>query len=220
VYTFCGIKYCRIVLISYVNARYTLSSTAHFQRLFNSPTSLFVRCETCHLVRPPRASHCKQIGRCVLRYDHYCPWNANAIALGNHKYFLLLLLYGTAAVGMVQGALFSVFSQYYFNGGKVPHLTLWILLLENGFCFVMCLLMLLLQFLFQARNITTKEFYAWLKQGDPMNFMETFPVKYDLGTYANFIQVFGPDVIMWWCPWMTGAINEGYRWPTRLPKET
>lgn len=37
-------------------------------------------CHTCHVVRPLRAKHCPICGRCVLRYDHHCPWVDNVRA--------------------------------------------------------------------------------------------------------------------------------------------
>ncbi|KAJ1628745.1 DHHC palmitoyltransferase-domain-containing protein [Pavlovales sp. CCMP2436] len=37
-------------------------------------------CHTCHVVRPLRAKHCPICGRCVLRYDHHCPWVDNVCA--------------------------------------------------------------------------------------------------------------------------------------------
>lgn len=50
-------------------------------------------CSTCRAVRPERAHHCDSCGFCVLRMDHHCPFIMNCVGVGNHKYFLLLLLY-------------------------------------------------------------------------------------------------------------------------------
>ena len=38
--------------------------------------------------RPPRAAHCKIIDRCVLRYDHYCPWIRQTVGNGNYQWFI------------------------------------------------------------------------------------------------------------------------------------
>jgi len=31
-------------------------------------------CSTCLNYKPDRAHHCKEVGRCVRKMDHYCPW--------------------------------------------------------------------------------------------------------------------------------------------------
>jgi hypothetical protein len=31
-------------------------------------------CRKCALYKPDRAHHCSQLGHCVLRMDHFCPW--------------------------------------------------------------------------------------------------------------------------------------------------
>jgi len=31
-------------------------------------------CSTCKVWKPDRSHHCSEIGRCVYKMDHYCPW--------------------------------------------------------------------------------------------------------------------------------------------------
>eukprot|EP00913_Durusdinium_trenchii_P014459 g13563.t1 len=54
-------------------------------------------CRKCSIPRPERAHHCNVSGFCVLRMDHYCPWINNCVGLGNYKFFLQLVIYGSFA---------------------------------------------------------------------------------------------------------------------------
>jgi len=52
------------------------------------------RCHKCgDNYKPPRAHHDSVTGRCIVKFDHYCPWVNNAIGALNHKFFCLFLLY-------------------------------------------------------------------------------------------------------------------------------
>eukprot|EP01120_Amphizonella_sp_Union-15-10_P016372 TRINITY_DN8615_c1_g1_i2.p1 TRINITY_DN8615_c1_g1~~TRINITY_DN8615_c1_g1_i2.p1 ORF type:complete len:300 (+),score=5.43 TRINITY_DN8615_c1_g1_i2:85-984(+) len=49
-------------------------------------------CDTCHIYRPPRASHCPTCNNCVLRFDHHCPWVGNCIGQRNYRFFITFLI--------------------------------------------------------------------------------------------------------------------------------
>ncbi len=53
----------------------------------------FKLCKYCQCFRPPRAHHCEDCGRCVLRRDHHCSFLGSCIGFYNHKYYILLLYY-------------------------------------------------------------------------------------------------------------------------------
>ncbi|GKY95865.1 hypothetical protein MPSEU_000547100 [Mayamaea pseudoterrestris] len=52
------------------------------------------RCHKCHdNFKPARAHHDSVTGRCIVKFDHYCPWVNNSIGALNHKFFCLFLFY-------------------------------------------------------------------------------------------------------------------------------
>ena len=73
------------------------------------PETLFTRpgphdprwCRRSQAVKPPRAHYCSTCGRVVLKMDHHCPWVGNCVGYGNYKAFLLLILHGWAATGVL-----------------------------------------------------------------------------------------------------------------------
>lgn len=55
-------------------------------------------CHTCHIARPLRSKHCRVTRKCVLLFDHYCPFVLNTIGLYNYKYFYWFLVFMSLGV--------------------------------------------------------------------------------------------------------------------------
>lgn len=45
-------------------------------------------CDKCINWKPDRSHHCSELGRCVRRMDHYCPWAGGIIGESTHKSFM------------------------------------------------------------------------------------------------------------------------------------
>ena len=61
--------------------------------LMIQPGVMYRYCKICQTIKPPRAHHCTVSGRCILEFDHYCPWVGRTVGYQNYRYFVLLLGY-------------------------------------------------------------------------------------------------------------------------------
>lgn len=52
-------------------------------------------CRYCNCWKPDRSHHCSEIGRCVMRMDHFCPWVGGVVAESSFRYFYQVVVYGT-----------------------------------------------------------------------------------------------------------------------------
>ena len=61
-------------------------------------------CHTCRIVKPLRSKHCRVSRRCVLMFDHHCPFVGTTVGLYNYIYFYLFLLsFCLMEIGFITG---------------------------------------------------------------------------------------------------------------------
>ena len=58
------------------------------------------KCVTCHIIKPPKTSHCRFCDNCIQGLDHHCFFISNCVGIRNHKDFFFFCFYGS--IGCVQ----------------------------------------------------------------------------------------------------------------------
>lgn len=115
-------------------------------------------CQTCNIVKAPRAHHCKTCKRCYLRMDHHCPWIGNCVGVGNHKFFIQFTGYAGLTLLL---CFLEEFIAYYFTEfppvntfeDTVMNVNMWTMLVLGGAIFFL----FTYQFKNGMRNVTTVE---------------------------------------------------------------
>ncbi|KEG14724.1 palmitoyltransferase PFA3 [Trypanosoma grayi] len=83
-------------------------------------------CPVCASYKPQRAHHCSRCRRCVLKYDHHCPWLGQCVGFFNYKQYLLVVFYTFIFTLWVCVLLFVAIGSYIVQhyqivGGKIVH---------------------------------------------------------------------------------------------------
>ncbi|KAI0017888.1 palmitoyltransferase PFA5 [Xylariomycetidae sp. FL0641] len=80
-------------------------------------------CSECSNWKVDRVHHSSEIGRCVYRMDHYCPWAGGMIGENSFKFFVQFVTYTAAYCAIVLGATASTIRKQSDEGRSVdPYL--------------------------------------------------------------------------------------------------
>ena len=143
-------------------------------------------CHSCHIVKPLRAKHCRVMRRCVLVFDHYCPFVGNTIGMHNHSYFFFFLLSLATAISSTMVAVLVL----YKRSGNIDLFstlsTIYISLL-----FLPITLLLLTHITFFIQNLTSNE-YENLKRYDHFWHNGRFVNPWNQGPLSNCYMRFFP----------------------------
>lgn len=183
-------------------------------------------CQKCQRHKPPRSHHCRRCNRCVLRMDHHCPWTNNCVGHANYRAFCIMLLYVNAALIHVLGllgahtmhVLQASHQQRILRTGPqakpvnlaqrgIQSIWIWAVLQTVAFAVALPLTVGLLMLLswhvhLVMCNKTTIEY----QEGVTANFNalaaggDGYDHPYDLGLYANLIELLGANPGAWLAP--------------------
>lgn len=153
-------------------------------------------CRKTNMYKPDRSHYCRATSRLIKRYDHHCIFVDASIGHGNHKFFMLFLLYTSlAALSIGLELLFHGEVLKQARGGAT---------LANIAIFVTCIAVSLAVFLFFIFHVflittgyTTVEYSE--KRGNLYNGIY-YVTPYYVSLFTNYSQIFGPNMLTWLLP--------------------
>ncbi|OEH77360.1 zinc finger dhhc domain-containing protein [Cyclospora cayetanensis] len=173
-------------------------------------------CKWCGIVKPDRTHHCRVCRSCILRMDHHCPWLANCVGWGNHKYFMLLLLYGALTCLFVGATMVESLIKV-VREPKAEFGEMFALLLGSTLdllLFVVLLLFGAFHVYLLAKGMTTIEFcekrLRRTEQQPP-------PDMWNMGLWKNFNEAFGYNPLLWFLP-IDNRRGDGRHFLLRRPR--
>ena len=185
-------------------------------------------CRFCGKFKPDRSHHCRVLGKCVLEMDHFCPWINNTVGFLNHKYFVLLLLYGVAAMITYDVLMFDKFRaavSHTLTSADAIIVLVWffaVMLTVVVFAFLVFHIYLI------SFGFTTIEFCEKYRAPDSKVYKANGAMVkdvyskslFDKGVWRNFKHVLGPNPLLWLVPARIGMSDDGTsiepRWDAAL----
>lgn len=181
-------------------------------------------CHKCDAFKPPRAHHCKQCKRCVLRMDHHCPWIGNCVGIHNHAAFMRFLV----AVSVAGAYLLSMISlrvgdwwnmDWYLSPPSNSETVMIVLTYIMGTPpIALTSLMMWYQLYLLTINTTTIETHEQdrvtrqIRRGQ----IPFFEFPFDVGLWRNMTDVMGPNILLWLWPF-SHTEQDGLLYPVSQP---
>jgi len=151
-------------------------------------------CKWCTKYKPDRCHHCRACQMCVLRMDHHCPWVYNCIGFGNHKYFVLVLLYAMLDCNFIA---FTMLDDCKSAVDWATQATLGCLLLAETLAALLGLMVtvfLSFHIWLMLKGMTTIEF---CEKSKTANYNSSV---WSRGLYGNVRAVLGDNELLWLLP--------------------
>jgi len=172
-------------------------------------------CEKCSIIKPDRCHHCSVCGTCVLKMDHHCPWVNNCVCFDNYKFFVLFLVYAFIYCFVIFCFSLKYFIEFWSGdwtgqlGGKFH--VLFVFFVAAMFAVSLVSLFGYHCFLISKNRSTLESFRSPIFRDGPDR------KGFSLGTYANFVEIFGDDRMKWFLPMFT-SLGDGIQFPTSHPR--
>ena len=173
-------------------------------------------CRHSRVYKPDRAHYCRTTDRTILRYDHYCVFVDSSIGHGNHKHFILFLLYVSLSAGFI--CLDTHFSGRVFDPAtsrEVPELLAALQLvqfvLSSAFSLSIAAFLAFHLYLILSGHTTLE--YSEKAGRFAASSSAFYATPYRGGLYDNMRQVFGSDPLTWWLPVPPRGQGSGLSFP-------
>lgn len=185
-------------------------------------------CRKCGAFKPDLAHHSRELGLCILCYQHWDIWSNNAIGFYNFKAYLLTLLYGACAHGAGVALLLPGLLRMWplTNATQPAHLvlllTVWrggetavlgyaaLSVLASALLSVGCILWLLFHAVLVARGTTAHSFFrqsGCSRDKPPKSKIAGNP--FDFGLKGNCVRTCGRHPLLWLLPSNQGVEGNG-----------
>ena len=180
-------------------------------------------CRKCGAFKPDLAHHSRELGLCVLCYQHWDLWSNNAIGFYNYKPYVLTLLYGALAHGSGLMLLLAGMQHAWPEAdAKVALLAVWaggnatvlgftcLSAAASAVCSLTASCWLLFHVALIVRGQTARTFFRQIgctPHKPPKARLATSP--FDFGMLGNFRRTCGKFALLWLLPTNHGLEGNG-----------